>query len=256
MPVRFSAPQQLWLEARRACTHAGSAVPRARGVFGPTAAPVCPNTVQRAANSGHNRAIGRHPRADVCPANGDLSARKATRLKIVVSPVRVRVSPFRCARFVDGRGLSGLDGPSRVAGSSVSAPRCASTAAVAAAGSPQTSTPAATATVQQVRDAVREKYVAAAVAATAGAACCGPADGAGIFGAALYAGSGEPDVPEAAVSASLGCGVPTAVADLLEGETVLDLGSGAGADVLISARRTGEAIGLDMTDEMLKRVGR
>ena len=61
--------------------------------------------------------------------------------------------------------------------------------------------------------------------------------------------------PKAAVEASLGCGVPTAVADLHEGETVLDLGSGAGADVLISARRvgpTGKAIGLDMTDEMLE----
>ena len=60
--------------------------------------------------------------------------------------------------------------------------------------------------------------------------------------------------PAAAVAASLGCGVPTAVADLHEGETVLDLGSGAGADVLISARRvgpTGRAIGIDMTDEML-----
>ena len=75
-----------------------------------------------------------------------------------------------------------------------------------------------------------------------------------VFGDALY----EPDqagaAPEAAVAASLGCGVPTAVADLHQGETVLDLGSGAGADVLISARRvgpTGRAIGLDMTDEML-----
>ena len=61
--------------------------------------------------------------------------------------------------------------------------------------------------------------------------------------------------PEAAVGASLGCGVPTAVADLHEGEMVLDLGSGAGADVLISARRvgpTGRAIGIDMTDEMLE----
>ena len=60
--------------------------------------------------------------------------------------------------------------------------------------------------------------------------------------------------PEAAVAASLGCGVPTAVADLHPGETVLDLGSGAGADVLISAKRVapgGRAIGLDMTDEML-----
>ena len=65
----------------------------------------------------------------------------------------------------------------------------------------------------------------------------------------------ESDAPEAAINASLGCGVPTAVADLHDGETVLDLGSGAGADVLISARRvgpTGRAIGLDMTDEMLE----
>ena len=63
------------------------------------------------------------------------------------------------------------------------------------------------------------------------------------------------DAPDAAVSASLGCGVPTAVADLHEGEIVLDLGSGAGADVLISARRVGpagKAIGIDMTDEMLE----
>ena len=62
-------------------------------------------------------------------------------------------------------------------------------------------------------------------------------------------------MPETAISGSLGCGVPTAVADLNEGETVLDLGSGAGADVLISARRvgpTGKAVGLDMTDEMLE----
>src|SRR6202022_500555 len=61
--------------------------------------------------------------------------------------------------------------------------------------------------------------------------------------------------PRAAVAASLGCGVPTAAADLHQGETVLDLGSGAGADVLISAGRvgpTGKAIGLDMTDEMLQ----
>ena len=70
----------------------------------------------------------------------------------------------------------------------------------------------------------------------------------------LYADEGDA-APKAAVEASLGCGVPTAVADLHEGETVLDLGSGAGADVLISARRvgpSGKAIGLDMTDEMLE----
>jgi ubiquinone/menaquinone biosynthesis C-methylase UbiE len=75
----------------------------------------------------------------------------------------------------------------------------------------------------------------------------------GVFGSELYADT--EDAPDSAVSASLGCGVPTAVADLHAGETVLDLGSGAGADVLISARRvgaTGKAIGLDMTDEMLE----
>jgi ubiquinone/menaquinone biosynthesis C-methylase UbiE len=69
----------------------------------------------------------------------------------------------------------------------------------------------------------------------------------------LY-GADADGAPTAAVEASLGCGVPTAVAELREGETVLDLGSGAGADVLISAQRvgpTGKAIGLDMTDEML-----
>ena len=112
-----------------------------------------------------------------------------------------------------------------------------------------------TSTTEQVREAVREKYAAAASGAGCGAggACCGPADDAGVFGASLYAEASE-GVPEAAINASLGCGVPTAVADLHEGETVLDLGSGAGADVLISARRvgpTGKAIGLDMTDEML-----
>ena len=80
------------------------------------------------------------------------------------------------------------------------------------------------------------------------------AAGVAVFGSALYDAAEAGDAPEAALNASLGCGVPTAVADLHEGETVLDLGSGAGADVLISARRvgpTGTAIGLDMTDEML-----
>ena len=122
-----------------------------------------------------------------------------------------------------------------------------------------------------IRERVRERYAAAATAASesTGAGCCGaPAAIAGcgpdisstdkhgneVFGATLYDDAGDP-APEAAVEASLGCGVPTAVADLHEGETVLDLGSGAGADVLISARRvgpTGKAIGLDMTDEMLE----
>jgi arsenite methyltransferase len=115
-----------------------------------------------------------------------------------------------------------------------------------------------TPTTEHVRESVREKYAAVAKAvANAGArgGCCTPADTTGAFGATLYAESGETEAPAAAVSASLGCGVPTAVADLHEGEVVLDLGSGAGADVLISARRvgsTGKAIGLDMTDEMLE----
>jgi SAM-dependent methyltransferase len=116
-----------------------------------------------------------------------------------------------------------------------------------------------------IRETVRDKYAAAARAASAASAkasCCGPgsvtcspADAASVFGAALYGDPSNADLPAAAINASLGCGVPTAVADLAEGETVLDLGSGAGADVLISARRvgpTGRAIGLDMTDEMLE----
>ena len=114
-----------------------------------------------------------------------------------------------------------------------------------------------------VRETVRKRYAAAALAAdgpdTAGCGC-GPAvgvtdeHGTEVFGSTLYAGEEIDRGTEAAIGASLGCGVPTAVADLHEGETVLDLGSGAGADVLISARRvgpTGKAIGLDMTDEML-----
>jgi arsenite methyltransferase len=90
-----------------------------------------------------------------------------------------------------------------------------------------------------LRETVRERYAAAALAGQGAS---------GGFGAELY-----DDTEGVPVEASLGCGVPTAVADLREGETVLDLGSGAGADVLISARRvgaTGRAIGLDMTDEM------
>jgi arsenite methyltransferase len=106
-----------------------------------------------------------------------------------------------------------------------------------------------------IRETVRERYAAAARAAAASgnAVVVTEADERGLFGASLYDDEAAA-APAAAVSASLGCGVPTAVADLHEGETVLDLGSGAGADVLISARRvgpSGRAIGLDMTDEML-----
>ena len=113
-----------------------------------------------------------------------------------------------------------------------------------------------------VREAVRRRYAAAAraadVAARAGCAAdraLNDSSGAQVFGDALYAGANTDGAAAGALSASLGCGVPTAVADLREGQTVLDLGSGAGADVLISARRvgsSGRAIGLDMTDEMLE----
>jgi ubiquinone/menaquinone biosynthesis C-methylase UbiE len=109
----------------------------------------------------------------------------------------------------------------------------------------------------ELREIVRARYAAAAKGARSGASCCGDAVAnsgrEGVFGDALY-GSEAAGAPPEAVAASLGCGVPTAVADLHEGETVLDLGSGAGADVLISAQRvgtTGRVIGLDMTDEML-----
>jgi arsenite methyltransferase len=109
-----------------------------------------------------------------------------------------------------------------------------------------------------IREIVRERYAAAARGARTGASCCGDgvADscGGGVFGDALYDSEEAAGAPRQAVAASLGCGVPTAVADLHAGETVLDLGSGAGADALISARRvgpSGRVIGLDMTDEML-----
>ena len=118
----------------------------------------------------------------------------------------------------------------------------------------------ATTSADALRETVRAKYAAAARQADDAASwCCevgfDPADtGTPTFGAILYGDEGA-HAPEEAVKASLGCGVPTAVADLHEGETVLDLGSGAGADVFISARRvgpTGHAIGIDMTDEMLE----
>jgi len=130
-----------------------------------------------------------------------------------------------------------------------------------------------------IREIVRQRYAAAATHSAAGqhdearaietdccgsapeASCCGSApvgvldrEDQVVFGGELYDAETAAGAPAAAVQASLGCGVPTAVAGLHPGETVLDLGSGAGADVLISARRVapgGRAIGLDMTDEML-----
>lgn len=108
-----------------------------------------------------------------------------------------------------------------------------------------------------LRETVRQRYAAAAVQVTeGGTACCGPAaiEIDDNFGSALYAEGEREELPAEAVAASLGCGNPTAVADLHEGERVLDLGSGGGIDVLLSARRvgaTGKAYGLDMTEEML-----
>jgi len=144
---------------------------------------------------------------------------------------------------------------------------------------------------QDIRESVRKRYAEAATRSAAGdhelalaveTSCCGGAPvattdqktlavetpccgeapvtttdehGQEVFGAKLYGPDATQGAPDAAVAASLGCGVPTAVADLHPGEVVLDLGSGAGADVLISARRVapgGRAIGLDMTVEMLE----
>jgi arsenite methyltransferase len=128
-----------------------------------------------------------------------------------------------------------------------------------------------------IREAVRNRYAAAAASVGEGrVACCGPSSaaeaaqgsvtscgcgtdvpdacGGNTFGSALYDIADQDSLPDAAKLASLGCGNPTAVADLRPGERVLDLGSGGGIDVLLSAKRvgpTGRAFGLDMTDEML-----
>ncbi len=138
-------------------------------------------------------------------------------------------------------------------------------------------------TDQDVREQVRARYAAAAVAVAAGdqdaltvveadqccapsasatsevestASCCGGgAEVDAAFGSSLYGADEQGELPAAAVAASLGCGNPTAVADLRAGERVLDLGSGGGIDVLLSARRvgaTGFAYGVDMTEEMLE----
>jgi SAM-dependent methyltransferase len=113
--------------------------------------------------------------------------------------------------------------------------------------------------IKDIKDTVKERYAAAALRATkGGSACCGGASA--IAGAKdpitsnLYGADQTLGLPAAAVQASLGCGNPTALAELHEGQTVLDLGSGGGIDVLLSARRvgdTGKVYGLDMTDEML-----
>jgi arsenite methyltransferase len=121
----------------------------------------------------------------------------------------------------------------------------------------------------EVRDQVRDRYARAATAVTTSqetalgalneqsccsAASCGTDEVDIAFGSGLYSADEQDELPAAAIAASLGCGNPMAVADLRLGETVLDLGSGGGIDVLLSARRvgpTGFAYGVDMTDEML-----
>ena len=109
-----------------------------------------------------------------------------------------------------------------------------------------------------LQEAVKEKYGQAALRAAGGTSCCGASPladgGCDPITSNLYGAGESGDVPEEALRASLGCGNPTALAELHRGETVLDLGSGGGIDVLLSARRvgpTGKAYGLDMTDEML-----
>jgi SAM-dependent methyltransferase len=137
-------------------------------------------------------------------------------------------------------------------------------------------------TSEALREQVRERYAAAARTVTSGqghatccgdgetccttsaetetgasASCCGPTvlEADDSFGSTLYLAADRASLPVAAVAASLGCGNPLAVAELREGETVLDLGSGGGIDVLLSAKRVGPsgfAYGVDMTDEMLE----
>ena len=122
-------------------------------------------------------------------------------------------------------------------------------------------------TADELREEVRRRYAESARAVTDGSAGCGCGSGACCaddssasavtsekFGEALYDAEQRGELPDAAVLASLGCGNPVAVADLNEGEVVLDLGSGGGIDVILSAKRVGSAgvaYGLDMTDEML-----
>jgi arsenite methyltransferase len=111
-------------------------------------------------------------------------------------------------------------------------------------------------TTAEVEAAVRERYAAAAASVLEGhrAPCCGEGEPDPVSGG-LYSDSEAGEIPEAALQASLGCGNPTALAELSPGEVVLDLGSGGGIDVLLSARRVspgGMAYGLDMTDEMLQ----
>lgn len=105
---------------------------------------------------------------------------------------------------------------------------------------------------EQIHEMIRDRYAQSAIAVMdSGASCCAPGEG---VGSELYSALERDELPDAAVMASLGCGNPIAVAELRQGERVLDLGSGGGIDVLLSAKRVGamgRVFGLDMTDEML-----
>jgi len=149
--------------------------------------------------------------------------------------------------------------PAATAGDAASCcgPDCCSTDDSTSAAA--TTAPATTA-ADDIHSIVRERYGAAATRAAEGASssCCGGSSCCGDekdpITSDLYEAAQVQGIPAAAVLASLGCGNPTALASLSEGETVLDLGSGGGIDVLLSAQRvgpTGHAYGLDMTDEML-----
>ena len=109
---------------------------------------------------------------------------------------------------------------------------------------------------KDVKKAVRDRYASAALKVLGGVkGCCGTDSCCDPITTGIYQPDETTDLPQGAVQASLGCGNPAALAELREGETVLDLGSGGGIDVLLSAKRvgpTGKAYGLDMTDEMLE----
>ena len=109
--------------------------------------------------------------------------------------------------------------------------------------------------MSDVKRSVHEHYRKAALQVLDGGGCCGADDPCGPVSEGLYSAAESAAVPRTAVRASLGCGNPVALAELREGDVVLDLGSGGGIDVLLSARRvgpSGHVYGLDMTDEMLE----
>ena len=172
---------------------------------------------------------------------------------MATTPGKFTVLPSIPDPGAEAAGACGAPGDEATAGA------CGETAASACcgmdAGIASAGPTAATADGTAVKDAVRARYGAAALRVTAGGgSCCGTASRADDPITSNLYGDERAEVPAEALAASLGCGNPTALAELRPGEVVLDLGSGGGIDVLLSARRvgpTGKAYGLDMTDEML-----